>query len=196
VLVFCINVEFIIELSIVVNFGSIGIIEINTLKTLKKDFIDEVLTGWQKVDAVADIDHSGTEIVGRIVRASSLVGRKVDANLANYQLMVGDFDVLAALIRADNGQLTPGKIQELVMISSGGLSNRINRLEERSLIRRLPDPNDRRGVIVELTEVGQNLVLEVAPTHLSLENEMIQELNDEEKEILATLLKKLLLKMP
>lgn len=157
----------------------------------KNDLIDEIIEGWQNYDH--HLDTSGTEIVGRIIRLQSLVARKVDENLAQHGLTVGEFDVLAALLRAQNYQLTPTKIQELMIVSSGGLSNRLLRLEKDGRIVRLPDPSDRRGVIVQLTATGHELIKTVIPTHLAIETGFIRDLNTKDKHQLQNLLKALLL---
>ncbi len=158
----------------------------------QKDLIDHLVFNWH--ESLPMLDTRGTETIGRIVRLNYFISRKVDANLARFDLAVGEFDVLAALRRQDEPFcLTPGRLQELVMISSGGLSNRINRLEKRALITRLPDPSDRRGVIVQLTEKGLKLIEEVAPCHLSVESEIVQNLTEEEQKTLASLLKKILI---
>ncbi len=158
----------------------------------QKDLIDHLVCNWHK--SLPMLDTRGTETIGRIVRLNHFISRKVDANLALFDLAVGEFDVLAALRRQDKPFcLTPSRLQELVMVSSGGLSNRINRLEKRELIIRLSDPSDRRGVIVQLTEKGLDLINEAAPRHLSVESEIVQHLTDEEQNTLALLLKKVLL---
>ncbi len=158
----------------------------------QKDLVDYIVCNWHK--SLPSLDTRGTQTIGRIVRLNHFISRKVDSNLARFDLAVGEFDVLAALRRQEKPFcLTPTRLQELVMISSGGLSNRINRLEKRELITRLPDPSDRRGVIVQLTEKGLQLIDEVAPRHLSVESEIVQHLTEEEQATLAMLLKKILL---
>lgn len=161
-------------------------------KNIKEhDLIDKLITHWHT--ALPDLDTRGTETIGRIVRLNYFISREVDANLANYKLSIGEFDVLAALRRESNPyQLTAGQLQGLVMISSGGLTNRINRLEARGLIVRLPDKNDRRGVIVQLTDEGKKLIELVVPTHLNVEKSLVSNLSQAEQIQLSTLLKKLL----
>lgn len=160
-------------------------------QTQPKDLIEQIVQDWQRSNE--SLDTSGTEIIGRIVRLSSLIGKKVDENLAQYDLVVGEFDVLAALLRADKHQLTPTQIQAVILISSGGLSNRINRLEKSGYIVRLPDPADRRGVIVELTAEGKTLIEKIVPTHLALEKSLIMALNVQDQAQLQSLLQRLLI---
>ncbi|EJL1509278.1 MarR family transcriptional regulator, partial [Salmonella enterica] len=112
--------------------------------------------------------------------------------LARYNLNVGEFEVLAALARNPDRQLSPKELQKKILISSGGLSNRINRLEEKKYIVRIPDPSDRRGVIVRITPEGRKLTLEAVVTHVAIEEALIQGLDIEDREQLAGLLKKLI----
>lgn len=156
------------------------------------DLIDTIIQKWQQTDLPAT-NYIGTEIIGRIVRLNAFIQLQSEQNFSKYDLSIGDFDLLAVLRRETSKQLTPRKIQELIIVSSGGLSNRMTRLEAKNLIARIPDPNDRRGVIVMLTAQGKALIDKVAPTHLALENELVASLSYEEQAQLSTLLKKVLL---
>lgn len=157
------------------------------------DLIAGIVDQWKETAVEPLPSLMGTEIIGRIVRMNSLVSRKIDENLATFQLNVGEFDLLAVLLREPTHALTPSEIQSLILISSGGLSNRMTRLEFRGLIERLPDPRDRRGVIVSLTPSGKSLIETVAPTHLAIENASIEMLSFDEQLLLKNLLKKILL---
>lgn len=160
-------------------------------KTEQKDFVDSLIEEW--LTAVPELDLSGLPVIARIVRMSHYVSKYVDANFELYNLNVGEFEVLAALTRTPNQQLSPKELQKKILISSGGLSNRINRLEAKKLIRRVPDPNDRRGVIVKVTPQGKKLTLKVVPTHVAIEKDLLQGLSATDRKQLATLLKKLIL---
>ena len=157
------------------------------------DLIAGIVDQWKETAVEPLPSLMGTEIIGRIVRMNSLVSRKIDENLATFQLNVGEFDLLAVLLREPTHALTPSEIQSLILISSGGLSNRMTRLESRGLIERLPDPRDRRGVIVSLTPSGKSLIETVAPKHLAIENASIEMLSFDEQLLLKNLLKKILL---
>lgn len=162
--------------------------------SLDRDLIDDIIQKWQNTN-LPTTASIGTEIIGRMVRMNAFIQQQVEENLSQYDLNVGDFDLLAVLRREESEELTPGKIQELILVSSGGLSNRMTRLEARNLIIRLPDRNDRRGVIVKLTPEGKTLIEQVAPTHLALENQLVKKLTDDEQTQLTYLLKKMLLSM-
>ncbi|WP_058913367.1 MarR family winged helix-turn-helix transcriptional regulator [Entomohabitans teleogrylli] len=154
------------------------------------DFVDTLIQEW--LDAVPALDLSGLPVIARIVRMSHYIAQFVDANFARYNLNVGEFEVLAALARNPDRQLSPKELQKKILISSGGLSNRINRLEEKKYIVRIPDPSDRRGVIVRITPEGRKLTLEAVVTHVAIEKALIQGLEAEDREQLAGLLKKLI----
>lgn len=156
-----------------------------------KDFIDDLIAEEQH--AFPKLDLSAVPVVARIVRMSHHISQLVDANLARYNLNVGEFEVLMALARAPKKQLTPKQLCKNILISSGGLTNRINRLETKKLIVRLPDPTDRRGFIIQITGQGKALTMKAAVTHLEVESLLIEGLEQNEKEQLAALLKKLLL---
>jgi len=154
------------------------------------DLVQYIINQWHQFDP--QLDTSGTEIIGRIVRISSIVGRSVDKNLDRFQMTVGEFDVLAALAREKKQELMPKQLQDLILISSGGLTNRIDQLEKKGLIERSPNPNDRRSLLVKLTSTGLELLKEVAPTHLEIERQFIHALNEEEYAELRKLLGKIL----
>lgn len=155
------------------------------------DQIDRIVALWRKVRP--DLDPSSTEVIGRIVRMEYFITRRVLQDLARHSINVGEFDVLAALRRQGAPyQLSPNQMQEMVLISSGALTNRINRLESAGLVRRTPDQDDRRGVNVSLTEKGLQVIEEAAGRHLAAEAELVDILTQEERQTLAGLLKKLL----
>lgn len=161
------------------------------LPTEQPDLIDDIIQKWQQTD-IPQSTYVGTEIIGRMVRMNAFIQQQIETNLAEHQMNIGDFNLLAVLLREEPQELTPGRIQELILVSSGGLSNRMTRLEDRNLITRLPDPNDRRGVIVKLTPEGKALIETAAPTHLALENKLVENLTEEEQIALTILLKKML----
>lgn len=156
------------------------------------DQIDQIVALWR--DVRPDLDPSSTEVIGRIARMEYFITRRVLQDLALHRINVGEFDVLAALRRAGAPfQLSPGQLQNMVLISSGALTNRIKQLEKAELVTRSADPNDRRGVIVTLTDTGLTVIEDAVSHHLAAEAELLQALNAEERSQLAGLLKKLLL---
>ncbi len=155
------------------------------------DQIDRIVGLWQQVRP--DLELGSTEVIGRIVRLEYFITRRVLQDLAHYGLNVGEFDVLAALRRhPPSFQLSPNQLQNMVLISSGALTNRINRLESRNLVSRAQAEHDKRGVIVTLTEQGFKVVEEAVRHHLAAEAEVANVLSAAEQQQLSTLLKKML----
>jgi DNA-binding MarR family transcriptional regulator len=155
------------------------------------DKIDLIVERWRTVRP--DLDPASTEVIGRIVRMEYFITRRVLQDLARHGINVGEFDVLAALRRCGEPyQLSPNQLQNMVLISSGALTNRINRLEMAGLVRRTPDPTDRRGVIVTLTARGLEVIEDAAGHHLAAEAELLEPLDADERTQMARLLKKLL----
>lgn len=156
------------------------------------DQIDRIVTLWHR--ARPDLSFNSTEVIGRVVRLEYFITRRVLQDLAYYDLNVGEFDVLAALRRhPPSFQLSPNQLQSMVLISSGALTNRINRLESRGLVTRAQADHDRRGVIVTLTDEGYKVVEEAVKHHLAAEAELAAALTEEEQQQFAALLKKMLL---
>ncbi|WP_219899630.1 MarR family winged helix-turn-helix transcriptional regulator [Zobellella taiwanensis] len=156
------------------------------------DQIDRIVTLWRR--ARPDLAFESTEVVGRVVRLEYFITRRVLQDLARYDLNVGEFDVLAALRRhPPYFQLSPNQLQAMVLISSGALTNRINRLESRGLVSRAQADHDRRGVIVTLTDEGFRVVEEAVNHHLAAEAELASALSADEQRQFAGLLKKMLL---
>jgi len=157
----------------------------------RTDKIDRIIALWRQVRP--DLNPASTEVVGRIVRMEYFITRRVLQDMARHSINVGEFDVLAALRRqGEPYQLSPNQMQEMVLISSGALTNRINRLESAALVKRTPDQDDRRGVNVTLTEKGLNVINDAVSHHLAAESELLEPLDQEERVVLAKLLKKLL----
>ncbi len=155
------------------------------------DQVDRIVGLWQQVRP--ELELGSTEVIGRIVRLEYFITRRVLQDLAHYDLNVGEFDVLAALRRhPPNFQLSPNQLQTLVLISSGALTNRINRLESRGLVSRAQAAHDRRGVIVTLTEQGFKVLEEAVKHHLAAEAELANTLTSDEQQQVAALLKKML----
>lgn len=155
------------------------------------DQIDRIVALWQQ--ARPELEFGSTQVIGRIVRLEYFISRRVLQDLAKYGINVGEFDVLAALRRhPPTFQLSPNQLQNMVLISSGALTNRINRLESRGLVSRAQAEHDKRGVIVTLTEQGLAVIEEAVGHHLAAEAELANILTMDEQQQLSGLLKKML----
>ncbi|MBE1706963.1 MULTISPECIES: MarR family winged helix-turn-helix transcriptional regulator [Mesorhizobium] len=141
-----------------------------------------------------DLDVSPMGVLGRLNEASSLIARDRLAPLfAQFGLQAGEFDVLATLRRSGSPYaLTPTDLYEATMVTSGAMTNRLDRLEKAGLILRGPHPNDRRGIVVQLTGKGLTLIDEALTAHVANEHEILAGLNDAERETLSRLLEKLI----
>lgn len=132
--------------------------------------------------------------LGRLSEAASLIGQGRLAPLfARFGLQRGEFDVLATLRRAGSPYaLTPTALYEATMVSSGAMTNRLDRLEAAGLIRRAPNPEDRRGVIVQLTDQGRRLIDAAVTAHVENQRQILAGLSPAEQQALAELLGKLI----
>jgi DNA-binding MarR family transcriptional regulator len=159
------------------------------------DEIDRIVAEWQRVRP--DLDVSPTETLQRITRLSLLLSASFTEFFARHDLTWGEYLVLAALRRAGPPfRMNPTALFRAVILSSGAMTSRLDRLEEMGLVRRLSDPNDRRGRLVELTTKGRLLVDRLVVDHLANEQRLLEALNASERDRLAGLLRKLLLSAP
>ncbi len=123
------------------------------------DPLDAVLAGWKAVRP--NLDPSPLGLIGRVLVLADHLQRSVDAALAKHSLTLGLFDILGTLRRNGNGKkggMTPGQLLKAVVLSSGGLTSRLDKLEAAGLIARSDDPDDRRGVVVTLTPKGKRVI--------------------------------------
>jgi DNA-binding MarR family transcriptional regulator len=121
------------------------------------DVIDHLLAAWR--EARPDLDPSPLAIVGRVIVLAQHLEESVEKSLAKHNLSLGQFDILATLRRkGSRGGLTPSQLLESVMLSSGGMTARLDKLEAAGLINRTPDADDRRMVVIELTPKGKRVL--------------------------------------
>jgi DNA-binding MarR family transcriptional regulator len=123
---------------------------------MEHDFIDHLLSQWH--EARPDLDASPMSLVARLARIGVLLERRLAAGLEAHGLTVWEFDVLATLRHNEAGGLPPKRLIGEILLSSGAMTNRIDRLEESGYVERHPEPSDRRGVIVRLTRKGRAVV--------------------------------------
>jgi DNA-binding MarR family transcriptional regulator len=160
----------------------------------RADHVDRVLEQWERVEP--GVDRSPVAVVARLGRLVSYVDRELEANFARFGINRAGWDVLASLRRQGAPyRLSPTELYRGLMRSSGAVSNQLHRLERAGFIRRVPDSDDGRSTLVELTGEGRALVRRVGPTHLETERRLLAALDATEREVLARLLKKLLLSL-
>lgn len=144
-----------------------------------------------------DLDVEAMEIIGRLNEVSALLSRQLATVFDEFGVQAGEFDVLATLRRAGAPfRLTPTDLYEATMLSSGGMTARLDRLERRDLIRRLPNPQDRRGTLVELTQGGLDLIERAIAPHADNETRLLAGLTAQERAGLNRLLERLRAVLP
>lgn len=154
------------------------------------DPIDALLEQWSRERP--DLDPSPMGLVGRLLRVARATDRAVGDGLAERGLQAGWFDVLSALRRAGSPhQLTPGALAKAVMLSTGGMTKRLDQLEAAGLVTRSPDPRDRRGLLIGLTAKGRRRVDRALEAHLANEERLLAGLSAAERGRLDALLRKL-----
>jgi DNA-binding MarR family transcriptional regulator len=150
-----------------------------------------VLTQW--ATARPDLDLTPVAIIARLGRATAYVDGAINKRLAAFGLTRGTWDLLASLRRSGPPhRLSPTQLYLELMRTSGAITHRLGHLEREGLITRTPDPEDGRGLLVELTPKGVALVDQVAPAHLENERALIAPLTEAEQATLINLLRKLL----
>ena len=156
-----------------------------------KDGIDEILDQWQHEAPALDV--SSLAVVGRVLQLAQLLERHREAVLADFNLTLWSFDMLATLRRQGSPyQLKPTALYKYLMLSSGAMTNRIDRLEKDGLVTRLRDPDDRRSVIVQLSEAGVAQIDAAMPVLFEQERQFLSGLNQTETTALVESLRQLL----
>jgi DNA-binding MarR family transcriptional regulator len=161
-------------------------------KTEQRDHVDRFLETIHFV--LPDLDLEVEGIVDRIAGLSRRIHRTLDETLAEFGLDMAEHKALSTLAQAGEPyHSTPGKLAKRMDLSSGAMTNRLDRLEQAGLIRRLPDADDRRGVVVELTEEGRHLYQQAVGVQAKKEALVTAALNEREKKQLNSLLRRLML---
>jgi DNA-binding MarR family transcriptional regulator len=159
-----------------------------------RDDVDAIIDQWRKVRP--ELDPSPIGIVGRVSRLARELEERLEPVYREHGLEPGWHDVLATLRRAGEPyRLRVTDLTTSMMIGSSGTTKRLDRLERNGLIARSPDPNDRRGTLIELTPQGLELIDGVTAAHLDNERELLGGLTASEQEALAALLRKLRLSL-
>jgi DNA-binding MarR family transcriptional regulator len=161
-----------------------------TTATEGQDHVDRFLA--EIAPHIPGVDLKVEGIVDRIDSLARRLRRSMDETLADHELVKGEWEVLMHLVRTES-RISPGKLAAKAELSTGAMTNRIDRLEERGLVRRLPDPNDRRALEVEITDEGRRLWEATIDVQAAKEALVASALDDEEKEQLTVLLRRLML---
>lgn len=144
-----------------------------------RDAVDDLLDAWRETRP--DLDSSALGVVGRVIVLAQHLEKSVSNSLADHGLTLGQFDILATLRRhSPKGGLTPKQLLGSVMLSSGGMTSRLDTLERAEWITRRPDPNDRRGVVIDLTLKGKKVIDAATATRFSEATSSMPDLNSSE----------------
>ena len=157
----------------------------------EQDLADHGIAWWNSERP--EIDTSGKEITGRLMRLGEMAGERMNATIQRFGVKYPTYAILATL-RASGPPyaMTPKTLQATLLVSSGGLSNQLARIEKQGFIQRVEDPSDGRGVRVELTPSGMALTEEAMPAQAATELAFVRMLSEEERATLEQLLRKVL----
>lgn len=159
---------------------------------LRGDHVDRLRGQWAR--ELPDLDTAPMAILGRALRVTNMVRPSIEATFAGFGLDRGEFDVISTLRRSGPPyRLTPTDMYASLMISSGGLTHRLDRLEKAGLIRREKSPNDGRSVQVALTDEGRAFAEKAFRADMESEIRFLDALDNAEREALSGLLRKLIL---
>jgi DNA-binding MarR family transcriptional regulator len=154
------------------------------------DEVDRLVAAWGRERP--DLDVRPLEVLSRVTRLARHLDRARREAFTDHALEVWEFDVLAALRRAGPPYtLSPGQLLAQTLVTSGTMTNRIDRLESRRLAQRLPDPDDRRGVRVRLTPEGKERVDSALADLLAREQALLAALTPRQQDSLSGLLRQL-----
>lgn len=152
------------------------------------DHVDHIVEQWERERP--DLDPSPIRVIGRISRLSRSIDRRLKVVFERHGLQAWEYDLLASLRRTGPPYtLTAGELLESLMITSGAVTNRIDRLERRGLVERARAPEDKRIVRVRLTDAGHRIMDDALPDHLANESAILRGLSAEDAAALVRLLR-------
>ena len=159
---------------------------------LQKDNVDVILDQWHVLRP--GTDTSAKAVTGRVLRLASLIQRRFAEVFEREGLDGTTYGVLVALRRAgDPDGLTPSALTRELMVTSGGMTPVLDRLQKAGHVERVPNPADRRGALVRLTAKGRRVVDRVMDGHVEAEHELVSSLSKRDRTALAGLLRSMLL---
>ncbi|GAB3068126.1 MarR family transcriptional regulator TamR [Intrasporangium mesophilum] len=155
------------------------------------DDVDEIVAAWRRERP--DLDVSPLEVLSRVSRLARRLDLARGSAFSEHLLEGWAFDVLSALRRAGEPyELSPGQLVQQTLVTSGTMTNRVDRLERNGFVERRPDPGDRRGVLVRLSPAGRDIVDAAMADLIEQEKSLLSELSPAERTQLATLLRRML----
>lgn len=156
------------------------------------DEVDRIVSAWKRERP--DLDVAPLQVLSRVSRLARHLDLARREAFAAHDLEPGEFDVLAALRRAGKPYaLSPSQLLSLTLVTSGTMTNRIDRLAQKGLVIRTPDPSDGRGVLVQLTSAGKSAVDKALDELLARENKLLAKIARTDREKLAAILRDVVL---
>jgi DNA-binding MarR family transcriptional regulator len=161
---------------------------------VERDWIDQVVEGWSELQPGLPVD--AYHVTGRISRIATRIAQRQDEVFARYGLTRGDVGVLSALrISPPPHTLSPTQLFRGLMMSSAGMTKRLDRLERRGLVKRIPDASDRRALAIHLTDRGRRVLARAISENTKSEAALLAGLGAKESRMLADLLRVVLSKL-
>src|SRR3954469_8422350 len=146
------------------------------------DLMDQLLARWSA--ARPDLGVAELAVTGRLSRLGQHMADRDDATVGRFGLNRGEVGALSALrVAGPPHRLSATQLGRGLMLSSAGVTSRLDRLEKRGLVARLPDPSDRRGVLIELTESGIDLVDQAVRANSESEGRLLAAFSPDEIEV-------------
>jgi DNA-binding MarR family transcriptional regulator len=151
--------------------------------------IEDIRAQWAKQRP--DIDTSPMGVIGRIVRLSALFSDEMGKTFAKHGLSAASFDVLATLLRSGPPHsLSPNELLSTMMVTSGTMTNRIDQLVKDGLVARMPNPDDKRSINVQLTADGKKRTDAAVTDHVLVQKRLVEGLSQEDQSVLNAILDK------
>jgi DNA-binding MarR family transcriptional regulator len=159
---------------------------------VENDSVDRIRQAWRKRDP--HLDSSTLEVTGRLLLCAGYYERAVGTVLQPFGLSIADFDVLNTLRRvSDERGSKPSDMARSSLITTGAMTSRLDRLERAALIRRTPDPADRRGVLIRLTPRGSKIAGQALHELIAANQAFLKPLSGQQRDSIASALRQLLL---
>jgi len=156
----------------------------------KPDRIDALVSQWGEIDP--DLDLETMALVTRLTTAATLVRGRIAELARGYGVSVEEGDILFTIRRAGSPGLSPTALTDSLLVSSGTMTNRLDHLERKELVERVPNPGDRRAVDIHLTRKGVKLVDKAIGEHVDNEADALSVLSQAERRRLDATLRKLI----
>lgn len=155
------------------------------------DAVDAITGQWNRERP--ELDTRAMAVFGRIYRLARVMGDRMEKEYRRFGIGRGEFDVLSTLRRSGEPYtLSPRQLSATLMLTTGGMTGRLDKLEQAGLLERAPDPGDRRGLRVTLTPRGLGVIDEALVAGLALQQAALEGMDADQAELLADLLRQLL----